>query len=181
MGATRKVGQSKGGAGRETVRPQPRGPPPAHDRHPRSPEGATWEQAAQHVADTHFDYGHLTNFERQIARRAMPFYTWSARNIPFQAKHVVMKPGKYANYQKVREEATKASGVDQQDQQTRDMYAQFEAAGVKLPRGWEKYLSEWEQRNAGIPDLDQGQQVHGVDRPAVAGPQRVPRCGRGTS
>jgi hypothetical protein len=113
--------------------------------------GATWEQAAQRVADIHFDYGHLTNFERQIARRAMPFYTWSARNIPFQAKHVVLKPGKYANYQKVREEATKASGADQQTQQTRDLYAQLEKAGVKLPQGWEKSLSQWEQRNAGIP------------------------------
>jgi hypothetical protein len=113
--------------------------------------GATWEQAAKKVADTHFDYGHLTSFERNVARRILPFYTWSARNIPFTTKNVVAKPGKYANYQKIRENAAKMSGVDEQNAETRKLYADLEKAGVKLPKGWEKYLTEWEQRNAGVP------------------------------
>jgi hypothetical protein len=113
--------------------------------------GASWEQAAQRVADVHFDYAHLTPFERNIARRIMPFYTWSSRNIPFQAKNIVKNPGRYAAYQKVREEATKTSQADQVDPQTQNMYRQLEKAGVKFPGGLEKYLSAYEQRNAGIP------------------------------
>ena len=113
--------------------------------------GASWEEAARGVSELHFDYQHLTNFERQIARRAAPFYTWSARNIPLQARKYVTRPGKYANFQKIREESAKASGVEQQDPQTKDLYRQLEQAGVELPGGYEKYLSEWEQRNAGIP------------------------------
>jgi hypothetical protein len=113
--------------------------------------GATWEEAASRVADTHFDYGHLTSFERNVARRLMPFYTWSARNIPFQAKAVITNPGKYAAYQKAREEFAKTTQPGQVDEQTKGMYAQLERAGVKLPGGWEKYLTEYEQRNAGLP------------------------------
>jgi hypothetical protein len=113
--------------------------------------GATYEEAAQAVAGLHFDYQHLTDFERQVMRRALPFYTWNARNIPLQAKTLVQRPGKYANFQKVREEAAKAVQPDQKDKQTLALYRQLAAAGVKLPKGWEKGLSGYEQRNAGVP------------------------------
>lgn len=113
--------------------------------------GASWDEATRAVADLHFDYQHLTNFERQIARRALPFYTWSARNIPLQAKKYVTRPGKYANYQKLRENAAATVSAQDTDPQTKNMYRDLENAGVKLPGGWERYLSEWEQRNAGVP------------------------------
>jgi hypothetical protein len=111
----------------------------------------------------------------------LPFYTWSARNIPFQAKNVVAKPGKYANYQKVREEATKGSGVDQQDQQTRDLYAQLERRG-EAPAGLGEDPVGVGAAQRRHPVSMEGPQVHGELRPAVAGPQRVPRARRsGTS
>jgi hypothetical protein len=113
--------------------------------------GATYQEAAEAVAKLHFDYQHLTDFERQFMRRALPFYTWNARNIPLQAQKLITNPGKYANFQKVREEAANASNPGQVDPQTRELYRQLEAAGVKLKGGWEKYLTEYEQRNAGIP------------------------------
>jgi hypothetical protein len=113
--------------------------------------GATWEQAAQRVADYHFDYAHLTQFERQIARRAAPFYTFTARNIPRQFKSLATHPGKFANYQKLIEEASKAAGMDDEARKHRELANQLRAAGVKLPHRWEAMMSEWEQRNAGIP------------------------------
>lgn len=114
-------------------------------------KGATWEEAASVVAGTHFDYQHLTRFERNIARRAAPFYTFTARNIPLQARKLVTNPGKYAQYQKIREEAAKATGMDEDARQARALFAKLQEAGVNLPDGWEMYLSEWEQRNAGVP------------------------------
>lgn len=88
------------------------------------------EKASEQVAKYHFDYGDLTNFERNVARRFLPFYTFSARNIPLQAKSLVSKPGKYANYEKIREEAAGAAG---------------------LQPGYEQNLTEYDQRNLGIP------------------------------
>jgi hypothetical protein len=114
-------------------------------------DGASWEEAASRVADLHFDYQHLTDFERQVMRRAMPFYTWNARNIPLQARTLVGKPGKIANFQTIREEAASASNPGQVDPQTRELYRQLERAGVKLPGGYERYMAQYEQRNAGVP------------------------------
>jgi hypothetical protein len=88
------------------------------------------ERAAAEVAKYHFDYGDLTPFERNVARRFFPFYTFSARNIPLQAKALVTRPGKYANFEKLREEAAQQAG---------------------LAPGYEQNLSEYDQRNLGVP------------------------------
>lgn len=114
-------------------------------------KGATWEEAAAYVAEHHFDYQLLTQFERNVARRLAPFYTFTARNIPLQAKKVITNPGKYAQYEKLRQEAAKATGMDEDVREARAMYEKLEKAGVELPEGWEKYLTDWEKRNAGVP------------------------------
>ncbi len=93
-------------------------------------QGMPPEKAAEFEMRYHFDYANLTEFERKIARRAMPFYTFSSRNIPLQLKTLLSKPGKYANYEKLREEAAIAAGLEP---------------------GWEGDLTPWEQRNAPIP------------------------------
>ena len=93
--------------------------------------GLTPEQAVARMSKYHFDYADLTSFERSFLRRAMPFYTFSARNIPLQLKSFFTKPGKFANYQKIREEFAKAFGIDMDE--------------------LEESLPEYEQRAAGIP------------------------------
>jgi hypothetical protein len=113
--------------------------------------GATWEEAAEYVSKHHFDYQHLTQFERNVARRLAPFYTFTARNIPLQTKKLITNPGKFAQYEKLRQEAAKASGVDEDARQAKILYQKLEQAGVDLPEGWEKYLTDWEKRNAGVP------------------------------
>lgn len=114
-------------------------------------KGGTYEDAAKAVADTHFDYQDLTPFERNIARRIIPFYTWSARNIPFQAKNVIAHPGKYAGYEKILEEAQKSSDPGQATDQQQRLYKALQLAGVKLPKDYHRSLSDYQQRNAGIP------------------------------
>lgn len=93
-------------------------------------KGLSPERAAERSTKYHFDYADLTGLERNVLRRIAPFYTFSARNIPLQFKSLLTKPGKYAQYEKIREEFGKA----------------FDVAP-----GFEGDLSEYEQRGAPIP------------------------------
>ena len=53
--------------------------------------GHTSFEAAELVNKTLFDYDDLSNFERYVARRVFPFWTWTSRNLlelqPFLATH----------------------------------------------------------------------------------------------
>lgn len=73
----------------------------------------SWAEAVRRsLDDAHIDYGDLTKFERRVAKRVAPFYTFSARTIPNTAKALAKRPGKFANYEKLRTEIGKATGVD---------------------------------------------------------------------
>ncbi len=62
--------------------------------------GVRWQQALKNAEETvarHLlDYRDLLPFERQYARLAVPFYTWSAKNIPNQIQTMITDPGRYA-------------------------------------------------------------------------------------
>jgi hypothetical protein len=90
--------------------------------------GLTAREASDWAAQHHFDYGDLTEFERGTLRRLLPFYTFSARNIPLQAKKLLTNPGKYANLEKIREDLAGQAG---------------------LPDDWQSHIPEYQQR--GIP------------------------------
>jgi hypothetical protein len=57
-------------------------------------KGSSYEQAAKHVQKYLFDYGALSPLEQTVAKRVMPFYTWSRKNIPLQLEALVMSPDK---------------------------------------------------------------------------------------
>jgi hypothetical protein len=59
------------------------------------------KQAAKTVDKTLFDYGDVTQFEQNVLKRTIPFYTWMRKNIPLQAENLVRTPGKYAATKKV--------------------------------------------------------------------------------
>ncbi len=79
-------------------------------------KGMSPADAADLSLKTHIDYGDLTELERKFMRRAMPFYTFNARALPLHATKLVTHPGKFANYQKLREELQTAFGGDENDQ-----------------------------------------------------------------
>lgn len=92
--------------------------------------GLSPRAAAGRASKIHFDYGDLTTIEKSVFRRVMPFYTFTARNIPLQAKGIVTKPGLYAAVQAAREEGRKQAG---------------------LPSGYEETLDPYEARQLGVP------------------------------
>lgn len=59
-------------------------------------EGLTVEQAARSVKKYLFDYTDLTDFERNILKRAIPFYTWTRKNLPLQLEALIKQPQKVA-------------------------------------------------------------------------------------
>lgn len=104
----------------------PRGATYAHYR----AQGLSKDTASRVANREHIDYGNLTPAEKNVFRRIFPFYTFTARNIPNVARTLVQRPGKFANYELLREDASKALG---------------------LPADWQGNLTEGEQRQLGIP------------------------------
>jgi len=81
----------------------------------------------------HFDYGDLTKFERG-ARRAVPFYTFAARNARLQAGKLVKEPGRMARVPKALEEAARAQGYESYDEFVSSL-PKTDQEGVPIPIG----------------------------------------------
>jgi hypothetical protein len=96
-------------------------------------QGKTPEQAADVVRDMHFDYGELTKAEKHMRSLAMPFYTFSARNIPLQAKLLFKRPGLAAGYESARQEGRKQAGLPEDYLKQLDPY---EARQLPIPIKW---------------------------------------------
>lgn len=60
------------------------------------------EEAALDVRKFLFDYGDLSDIERQYFKRALPFYTWTRNNIPLQVSMLIQKPGKFSMIDKIK-------------------------------------------------------------------------------
>jgi len=58
-----------------------------------------------------FDYGQLTEFEKNVLRNVFPFYSWSKNNIPLQLKGILTQPGKYSKIAKGKEEFEEQAGT----------------------------------------------------------------------
>lgn len=64
-------------------------------------KGKTIDESVMSVKKYLFDYQDLTNFEKNVMKRGMPFYTWTRKNIPLQLEHLISEPGKFAGLEKV--------------------------------------------------------------------------------
>ena len=81
----------------------------------------------------HFDYGDLTKAERG-ARRAVPFYTFAARNARLQASKLAKEPGRISRVPKALEEAARAQGYESYDEFVSSL-PKTDQEGVPIPMG----------------------------------------------
>jgi GNAT superfamily N-acetyltransferase len=132
-------------------------------------KGMTPEKAADLVRDIHFDYGELTKAERKLRNYVAPFYTFTARNVPLQAKLLATRPGLPLAYEKVREEGQKAAGLDDEFIQGLDPY-EANQLGIPVKMGKQVYTASV---GAPISDLnvltpnDPGDPLSWLTSPAV--------------
>lgn len=89
--------------------------------------GMTPEVAAQRVAQTHFNYGDLTQWDRNVMKRVFPFWTYMSRNLPLQLKTLATTPGKIGS--PIREIGN-AMGRDD------EYIPDWIASGVAIPYGF---------------------------------------------
>lgn len=74
-------------------------------------QGNTFEQAGALTKAMHVDYSDLTAFERGVARRVVPFWTWSRHMAPFTIKQFMEKPaGLYAQTARLARVAQQDAG-----------------------------------------------------------------------
>jgi len=57
--------------------------------------GGDFNDALARIAKTQFDYSDLTEVEKRFWSRAMPFYTWTRKNVPYQFQMLGKHPAKY--------------------------------------------------------------------------------------
>ena len=67
-------------------------------------------EAAHSVKKYLFDYGELTEFEKNVMRRLFPFYAWTRKNIPLQLESLITHPGRVLPVEKGRQELYTESG-----------------------------------------------------------------------
>lgn len=95
--------------------------------------GMSPQDAAEWSRFHHVAYDDLTDFERRIGRRFLPFYTWFARNSRIQATKLVTRPGKFATIDKLYNEAAQAAGFkDYADYQKKNL-ADYQKKGLPFP------------------------------------------------
>ncbi len=102
-------------------------------------DGLSPAKAADKAMDFHIDYGDLTEFERKVGRRAAPFYTFSARALPLHAKALVQTPGKFAVYEKARQELATTFGFDDDWQEGLQVF-QKRQAPIPVKVGGKNYV-----------------------------------------
>lgn len=81
----------------------------------RVSKGQSYDQAGKAVQKYLFDYGDVSPFEKDVLKRAMPFYTWSRKNIPLQLEAIALHPDKINKINLAKENVQAAYGVQTPD------------------------------------------------------------------
>lgn len=72
--------------------------------------GMNFDQALARVNRYHFDYSDLSALD-ETAKKFVPFWIWSTRNIPLQVANQWSRPGVYATHEKLKKELPVEAGI----------------------------------------------------------------------
>lgn len=75
----------------------------------RLTKGLDIDLAVADVYKYHFDYDDLSAFERGVMRRAIPFYTWTRKNLPLQLEMMFKNPKVYNRVHSLKRELERDS------------------------------------------------------------------------
>lgn len=75
-------------------------------------EGVDASAAAERTKAVMFDYTELSDAERRVFKRVMPFYTFFRKNFAYQLENVMNRPGQYAMIQHYINNSAEANGYD---------------------------------------------------------------------
>ena len=90
--------------------------------------GNTLDDALDEIFRLHFDYGKLSGAESKIAKRLVPFYTWTRNNLPLQISFLAENPAKFNKMMALRRNMESESF---EDKNVADYM--LEPYGFKLP------------------------------------------------
>ena len=97
----------------------------------RMEKGASPMAARSSTIQWHYDYRQLTDFERGVMRRMMPFYSWTRYNMPRMVMAMIENPAKFARLPDVKE-AVESLSEGMRDLPTPDYYDEVQAFQIPL-------------------------------------------------
>lgn len=65
-------------------------------------KGGTVDEAFDAITTWHFDYDDLSDFERGVVKRVIPFYTWTKNAMPLMIEQIGKNPAKMSLYFKLK-------------------------------------------------------------------------------
>ena len=77
--------------------------------------GSPLVEAAWNIKKVFFDYNALTQFERNVLKRVIPFYTWMRKNLARQFELMGTKTGKYAVIPKLSNYLNQSAGLTEEE------------------------------------------------------------------
>jgi hypothetical protein len=99
-------------------------------------KGGTASEAFDNIMKFHFDYDDLSDFERNVVKRVVPFYTWTRKNMPLMMEQFARQPEVFNRYVSLKKEVELMSEGDEGGITPRWMQRQ---GAIRLP--W-KYKGE---------------------------------------
>lgn len=92
------------------------------------------QNAAARVRKWNIDYNDLTDFEKNVMKRVLPFYTWLRKSTPLMIEAMATRPGKVAAVPKGLSAVETLLGVDPDDKLPTDLIPKWmrEMGGIQL-------------------------------------------------
>ena len=76
-------------------------------------KGGTASEAFDNIMKFHFDYDDLSDFERNVVKRVVPFYTWTRKNMPLMMEQFARQPEVFNRYVSLKKEVELMSEDDE--------------------------------------------------------------------